>query len=393
MSNPRLIIVTSHPVQYYAPWFAHLALHLRAQLEVFYLWDFGVTTRHDPGFDRALQWDVDLLHGHAHRFLPNAAIDPGTHHFLGLRNPTLVSELTDLKPDAILLFGYRFWSNLRVILSPRLRNVPLIFRGDSHLFAERVGTRPLKRTALNLLYRRFSAFLPVGRANAAYFRRHGVPEHRLFLAPHCVDNARFSAPANEKAGLAWRRDLGISNSDRVVLFAGKFERKKRPDLLIRAFLAAAPAHATLLLVGSGVLEPELRQLAGGRPSIRFVPFQNQAGMPRVHAAGDMLVLPSEGPDETWGLVVNEACCAGRAVMVSDHVGCQGDLVRHGENGLVFRAGDLDSLRNALVVALSDDARLRAWGAASRRIVEEFSFAAATAGLQDALDFVVAGDRT
>ena len=42
----------------------------------------------------------------------------------------------------------------------------------------------------------------------------------------------------------------------------------------------------------------------------------------------------------------------------------------------------------LAEALADDGRLRAWGAASRRIVESFSYQAATAGLQRALDFAL-----
>jgi glycosyltransferase involved in cell wall biosynthesis len=390
--TPRLAIVATHPVQYDAPWFAHLELDLRAQLEVFYLWDFGAAARHDRGFDLTLQWDVDLLTGYAHRFVRNQARDPGTHHFFGLRNRSLVRELADWKPDAILLFGYRHASHLRVLFAPRLRRIPLLFRGDSHLLAEGSRPRPVKRVALNFLFRRFAAFLPVGRANAGYFLRHGVPHKRLFPAPRAVDNARFSASAHEKAGLAWRRELGIAETDRVVLFAGKFECKKRPDLLLRAFRSASPPRAVLLFVGSGPLGTELRRLAADCPAIRFAPFQNQAAMPRVHAAADLLVLPSQGPGETWGLIVNEACCAGRAVIVSDHVGCHGELVRHGENGLVFSAGNETALREALLSALADDARLRAWGAASRRMINAYSFAAATEGLRRALDFALAERR-
>jgi glycosyltransferase involved in cell wall biosynthesis len=387
---PRLAIVASHPTQYYAPWFAHLAQHLRASIEVFYLWDFGVAQRYDPGFDLTLRWDLDLLSGYAHRFVPNQSTDPGTHHFSGLRNPNLPCEVAAWKPDAVLVFGYRSWSHFRLFASRGLWRAPFLFRGDSHLLAEPMRPRPLKQAALTLLFQRFTAFLPVGTANAAYFQRYGVPDHRLFFTPHAIDNARFSAVGNEKAGRAWRRELGIADDDRLILFAGKFERNKRPDLLLRAFRSLAPTRATLLLVGNGKLEGELRRLSEGADSIRFVPFQNQGAMPRVHAAADLLVLPSEGAGESWGLVVNEAQCAGRAVLVSDHVGCHLDLVRAEENGLVFRAGSEGALRQALAEALSDDAGLRAWGAAGRKLVDRYSYEAATVGLQRALDFAVRG---
>jgi hypothetical protein len=46
----KLAIVTSHPIQYYAPWFRHLAAMGELDLKVFYLWDFGAVERIDVGF-------------------------------------------------------------------------------------------------------------------------------------------------------------------------------------------------------------------------------------------------------------------------------------------------------------------------------------------------------
>jgi glycosyltransferase involved in cell wall biosynthesis len=395
--HPRLAIVATHPIQYQAPWFAHLAMRLRAQVHVFYLWDFGIASRHDPGFGLKVRWDIDLLAGYEHRFVENHAARPGTDHFRGLRNESLVDEIHTWKPDAILLLGYRYWSYLRVLASRKLRGIPLLFRGDSHLLAERRDplARLAKRASLRLLFRRFDAVLPVGKFNAAYFHRHGVPSQKMFPAPHAVDHERFSATRSDlpEAARLWRRRLGIPPAHRVILFAGKFEKKKRPGDLIRAFAESNLRDATLLLVGAGPLENELRCLAGDHARIRFAPFQNQAAIPRVYAAADLVVLPSFGPGETWGLVINEACSAGRAVLVSDHVGCHGELVQPERNGLVFPAGDVVALRGALDRAMSDPSRLRAWGVTGRAIVQSsFTYRHATEGLQRALDFVLPGNR-
>jgi glycosyltransferase involved in cell wall biosynthesis len=70
----------------------------------------------------------------------------------------------------------------------------------------------------------------------------------------------------------------------------------------------------------------------------FLPFQNQSVMPMVYRLGDALVLPS-GYWETWGLAVNEAQACGRPSLVSDCVGCARDIVREGENGMIFRTDD------------------------------------------------------
>ncbi len=46
----RLAVVLSHPTQYYSPWFRWLRAHTALELRVFYLWDFGIAARRDPGF-------------------------------------------------------------------------------------------------------------------------------------------------------------------------------------------------------------------------------------------------------------------------------------------------------------------------------------------------------
>lgn len=249
------------------------------------------------------------------------------------------------------------------------------------------------RLARRLLFRRFSGFLAVGAANGAYFRTCGVAASRIHFAPHCVDNERFQAgtPQARRDAVEWRRELGIPDSARVLLFAGKFEDKKRPVDLLSAFLqlrakGAAP-NAALLFVGSGALEYELRamaRLAPGSP-VFFAPFQNQTEMPRVYAAGDVLVLPSFGAGETWGLAVNEAMNLQRPVLVSTHVGCGPDLVQAGKTGWIFDAGNVEALAGALRDALSvDDAALQAMGWQARKRVDGYSYAAATAGLWAAL---------
>ncbi len=95
----------------------------------------------------------------------------------------------------------------------------------------------------------------------------------------------------------------------------------------------------------------LRASAVGVPHVYFAGFQNQSQMPRTYAAGDLLVLPSHGGGETWGLCVNEAMCLGRPAIVSNHVGCGPDLIRPGETGWVFEAGRVDALAAALPARL------------------------------------------
>ncbi len=375
----RLAIILSHPTQYYSPWFRWLRARTALNFRVFYLWDFGVTTRHDPQFGVPFAWDVDLLAGYDSEFVPNRAARPGTEHFWGLRNPALSGRLAAWRPDVILLFGYRYAAHLRAIAWCRRRGVPLVFRGDSHLLGQ---PRPsvLKRLALRMLFRQFAAVTYVGSANRAYFETFGVPADRLHFAPHAVNHEHFDPckAAHQEAAARLRADLGLAPRRRVVLFAGKLLPRKQPLALLEAFLSAPRPDATLLFVGEG---EEKTALQARDADVRFLPFANQSEMPARYLLADLFVLPSRGNSETWGLAVNEAMHMGLPCLVSDVVGCQRDLVTDGDTGWVFRAGDPAHLKlklNEALEALSHDAT----GFKTRVIarIAGYTYAQATEGL-------------
>jgi glycosyltransferase involved in cell wall biosynthesis len=387
----RLGVVVSHPTQYYSPWFRWLGEHTTLELRVFYLWDFGVSQRHDPHFGKSFEWDVDLLSGYSSEFVPNAAKAPGAEHFLGFNNPLLTKRLADWRPQALLLFGYKWASHIRAVTWAALNGVPLIFRGDSHL----MGRRPLPfyvRLPLRLLYSRFAAFLYVGVANRQYFETFGVPPRKLFAAPHSVNAKLFekSNPEHQQAARDLRLRLGIAPDAKIVLFAGKLVPAKQPMELLAAFLELNRPNTALVFVGDGPeresLRSRIREGAGSVP-VFFLPFANQSEMPARYLLAELFVLPSRGIYETWGLAVNEAMHMGVPCLVSDLVGCQRDLVTQGDTGWVFDPTDPSSLKKTLSIAL-DQLGSPARRETVRRAVEiriaGFNYQQTTEGLLSAL---------
>jgi glycosyltransferase involved in cell wall biosynthesis len=295
-------------------------------------------------------------------------------------------------------------THLRLMLSPRLARIPFLFRGDSHVLCSAVGWKlKINRLLRSLIFRRFDRFLAVGEANTGYFRASGVADRKIRFVPHCVDNERFqkAAPIAEAEAIEWKHEIGIPEGATVVLFAGKFEEKKRPLDLLQAFLeftaesvehgakaddAIAPSPV-LLFVGSGELESKLREAAGRalNHTIFFAPFQNQTAMPKVYATGDLLVLPSFGRGETWGLAINEAMNLARPAIVSSHVGCGPDLVLQGETGWIFKAGDVDDLKKTLSTGLADPAHLKTMGLRARDHIANYSYDRATVALLKVID--------
>jgi glycosyltransferase involved in cell wall biosynthesis len=113
----------------------------------------------------------------------------------------------------------------------------------------------------------------------------------------------------------------------------------------------------------------------------FVSFQNQSAMPAVYRTGDVLVLPSKGRYETWGLAVNEAACCGLPAIVSSHVGCGPDLIEDGVTGWIFEAGNVAALQRALETAAVNRGRVAAMGEAlKQRVISDYSYQSATEAL-------------
>lgn len=377
MRAKRLAIVVSHPIQYYVPLYQRLAKRDDIAIKVFFTWHAGQRAVQDRGFRRPVAWDIPLTEGYEFELVPNFSFSPGTHSFFGLRNPTLVERILAWQPDAVHITGWAWLSHLLALRAFFRLGVPTLFRGDSHLLeAKRSGLRRrFKRAVLKRVFSWPTVFLYAGTANREYYEAFEVESDRLYPCPHSIDVARFATPAAvfEKEAAEWRDRLGIAAGRTVLLFAGKFERKKRPVELMRAVQAMGGSEIVLLLIGGGELNDDVKGLAGAYPErFRVLPFQNQSRMPVVYRLGDLFILPSSY-GETWGLAVNEAMACGRPVLVSDRVGCAADVVDT-SCGRVFPWSDLSAMMRAVNDLTADRKALSELGRAAAQRAWAFDIA-------------------
>jgi glycosyltransferase involved in cell wall biosynthesis len=381
----RLAILTTHPVQYYAPVFRHLAMRPEIELRVFYGWKGAMESVLDPGFGRVFAWDVPLVDGYDHVFLENRAADPGSHHHRGIDCPLVLEHIKQWRPDTLIVYGWNFRSHLKALNYFHGR-IPVFFRGDSTLLDEYPGWRKIaRRLWLRNIYRRVDVALAVGSANRAYFLAHGLKSSSIRIAPHSIDNSFFADTDGSYAmqAASWRQRLKIPEGSPVILFAGKLESKKAPDLLLEAFCRLNHPNAHLLFGGAGPLEFSLKQKAHSQ--IHFVGFQNQSMMPVFYRMGDVLVLPSRGPGETWGLAINEAMACGRAIIASDKVGASQDLIQPGRNGYIFPSENRTALMAALRHVLANREDLKTMGLQSLEIIQDWSIEKQVDSIIDALN--------
>jgi len=375
MLKKRLAIITTHPIQYNAPLFELLTQRGVIEVKVFYTWGKSVlSNKFDPGFGKVINWDIDLLKGYKYNFVQNVSNNPGSNHYNGIDNPTIIKEIEIWKADAILVYGWNFKSHLNCIRYFKGK-IPVYFRGDSTMLDEKKSLKSiLRRIFLKWVYSHIDHAFYVGESNFEYYKKLGLKNNQLIFAPHAIDNSRFiSNEKSKKQASEIRQSLQINESDFVFLFAGKLEPKKNPELLLESFIAASfEKNIHLVFVGNGELEARLKSKSNST-NIHFLNFQNQSSMPGVYEMTNTFILPSAGPGESWGLAVNEAMANGKSIIVSDKCGCAKSLVFHDINGLVFQSQNSIELTQHLIKMVELKSEDNKMGKASLEIIKDFTF--------------------
>jgi glycosyltransferase involved in cell wall biosynthesis len=394
-SSYRVACLVSHPIQYQAPLFRYLAARPGIDLTVFFLSDLSVRAYPDAGFGVNVKWDVPLLDGYRHEFLPRV----GSGSELSFWRPWtfgLRARLRRGRFDALWVHGYAHRGCLAGIAAAKSLGIPVMLRGESNLLSETDDALKLgvKRIAIPALLRTIDATLAIGRLNREYYLHYGVSADRIFAMPYAVDNEFFRGAADrarpERETL--RVDLRLQPGRPVILFASKMQPHKRAGDLLEAYArlssdGIAEPVPYLIFAGDGEDRAQLEHRATALKwdSIRFIGFRNQSELPALYDLCDVFVLPSER--EPWGLVVNEAMNAGKVVIVSDRVGAGPDLVDDGLNGFIYPARDVAALADRLRQLLENPEHRAAMGARALETVARFDFAADREGLLTALDSV------
>lgn len=201
----------------------------------------------------------------------------------------------------------------------------------------------------------------------------GIAADRITVIPNAVDADAFRLGAAPDPVL--RTGLGLDGAT-VIGFAGSFYAYEGLDLLIEAAarLGARLPRLKLLLVGGGFQEQALKSLAAARGIADRVIFTGRVPhgeVRRYYDLIDVLAYPRHRmrlTDMVTPLKPLEAMAQGRMLVASD-VGGHRELVRDGESGFLFPAGDAVALAQAIQAVLERRADWPRLSAQARRYVE------------------------
>ena len=179
-----------------------------------------------------------------------------------------------------------------------------------------------------------------------------IPLSRITVIHNGVDALLFSPKASQQS------TPGVELPHRYIASVGSYLPRKGHQILLEAFSRVAQDFPDLDLVIAGMDGPERKPLEdaaarlglGGR-LLCLVDLSRESVAAMLSRAA-VCVQPSHA--EPFGLAVIEAGACG-APLVASAVGGHAEILRHGETGLLFRAGDIDACTRALRDVLGDPA--------------------------------------
>ncbi|MQA27205.1 MAG: D-inositol-3-phosphate glycosyltransferase [Micromonosporaceae bacterium] len=215
---------------------------------------------------------------------------------------------------------------------------------------------------------------------------HADPEQIAVVAPG-ADLSRFS-PGSRRAA---RRLFGLPENGPVLLFVGRIQPLKAPDVVIRALAALRERdpdlarNVTAVICGgpsgTGLERPtalqDLADTLGVRNAVRFLPPQPADRLASLYRAADLLCMPSY--NESFGLVALEAQACGTPVLAAA-VGGLVTTVSDGVSGTLVDGHDPADWATVIGRLLADPGRCAELGQGAVRHAENFSWQRTVHGL-------------
>lgn len=275
--------------------------------------------------------------------------------------------------DLIAVGGYDQIACWEALIISKLLRTKVMYFGESTLRDKRANNRFFEKVKKTFI-KNCDGFLPAGNAAKEYLRYLGAPPDRIYIARFCCDYDFFHNEYLRLKPLKEQIKRQKNYPEIVILFSGRFVWYKGVMILLQAYerLQDEFENIGLILLGDG---PEREKYlnyckANNLRNVFFEGFKQMEDLPLYYICADLLVLPSLS--ETWGLVVNEAMAFGMPVITTDAAGVSYDLIKHGENGFVVKAGNVDELYEALKKLCEDKELREKMGKKSLEVVKDYT---------------------
>ena len=351
----KILYVLPHPIQYQTPLIKYLTKK-GLDITVGYKSNHSSQKFYDKGFRKKINWSKSITQGY--------------NYFYNNKHAILKKILTDKEINYVWIHGSKSFYNLIIIIISKLLNKKILLREENFMNSK-------KRSFFNITSNKFFYFfldffifkyLSIGIKNKKYYLKNNVNLNKIINVPYCVDNDFFFQKKTKN------KKTNFIN----FLFAGKLNKTKGLDILIKAFQDISlkkklKTKYKLTIVGNGDCFKKLKKIVKKEKLsfIKILNFQTQVHLKKIYNKSDILILPSRF--EPWGLVINEAMNAGNAIICSDNVGSANDLVRNKINGFIFKNENTEDLIKAILKYIQKPNLIIKHKRNGIKIINKFSF--------------------
>ncbi len=278
--------------------------------------------------------------------------------------PFLFSLMRRLRRERVqLIHSHEFTMNFYAGLAGSLLGIPVVatVHGKSYYPSAR------RRVQAMRLLRRLGAGVVAVSSDLRDFLERELGMREVRVIPNGIDIAAYSGADRD----AVRRELGFGVEDRVIGAIGNLYPVKGHAVLLEALARLKHPRIHVVIAGRGEEEPRLRGLMESlslQGRVHLLGFRED--VPRLLSAFDAYALPSFSEGQSLALM--EAMAAGLPIVAS-RVGGNPELIRDGESGLLFEAGNPEDLALKLKTVVDSDALAESMAAKAReRAAADFS---------------------
>jgi len=196
-----------------------------------------------------------------------------------------------------------------------------------------------------------------------------IPNDKISIIPNGIDISEFNIQVNP---FEIKRNIGIGEDKKLVLFVGRITSQKGVTYLIQAVPKILSSHpdARFVIVGDGWELGTIKNMIysmGLGEYVKTLGFLPDHTVKSLMKAADVMVVPSIY--EPFGIVALEAMASGTPLVASD-VGGLSELVEHGKTGLKIYPANPDSIAWGINTILSNPQWARTMAQNALAIVKE-----------------------
>lgn len=272
------------------------------------------------------------------------------------------------------------YSDLPALLYAKRKNVPFLL--TYQFDGQETGGSFMRNTGVSF-YNRFFINKVLGSAEviiattqsyaneSPFLKRY---KDKIVIIPNGINIEEVTTTLTQEES---RNKLGLLKDTKIILFLGSLVPYKGPDILLKAFkiIKNKVPGVKLIFAGRGqmldVLSDQTKKFDLENDVI-FPGFVEEDEKALYYKASDIFCLPSTTMAESFGIVNLEAMASGIPI-VGSNLGGIPDIVKDGENGLLAKPRDHQSLADALIILLNDEDMRKKMGDNSLKLVKDYSW--------------------